>query len=141
MVTPNHLTLHFANSADESPRVSRRIENFLHEQKVPDATINKILLCVDELITNIIAHAYPKKEEHAVSLQCYRYDNRIVLELRDDGVPFDPTTQTRPDVKLSLEARHTGGLGIHLVMSLMDKVEYQREGDFNVLTATKMLDN
>lgn len=135
-MTSQHLTLHFANSAEEAPRIARRIEYFLHDKKISDSIINKILLCVDELITNIIAHAYTDKQEHAVLLDCKVIDGRIELELRDDGVQFDPTTQTRPDVKLSLENRDIGGLGIHLVMTLMDKVEYQREGDFNVLKAS-----
>lgn len=137
MLNPQHLTLHFANSAEEAPRIARRIEYFLHENAVPDSVINKILLCVDELITNIIAHAYTDQEDHAVQLECRVYDSHLELELRDDGVPFDPTKQVRPNVKLSVESREIGGLGIHLVMTLMDKVEYQREGDYNVLKAVK----
>lgn len=140
MASAHHLTLHFANDAEEAPRIARRVDYFLHAEKVSGSIVNKILLCVDELITNIIAHAYTDNQEHAVLLECRIYDEHIELELRDDGVPFDPTTQTRPNVKLSLEERDIGGLGIHLVTTLMDKVEYQREGDFNVLKITKVLD-
>jgi anti-sigma regulatory factor (Ser/Thr protein kinase) len=139
-MNPDHLTLHFANNVEEAPRVARRVEHFLHDKKVSDSIINKILLCIDELVTNIIAHAYNDKEEHAVSLECRVYPDHLELELRDDGVGFDPTSQTRPDVQLSLESREIGGLGIHLVMTLMDKVEYIREGDYNVLKLTKVLD-
>lgn len=140
MLSIPHLTLHFANSADEAPRIARRVEMFLHDHRISDSIINKILLCVDELITNIIAHAYTDKEEHAVLLETRIFDKYIELEIRDDGVPFDPTKQTRPNTQLSLESRDIGGLGIHLVMTLMDKVEYMREGDFNVLKATKTLE-
>ena len=139
-MNPDHLTLHFANNVEEAPRVARRVEHFLHDRKVSDSIINKILLCIDELITNIIAHAYTDKEEHAVMMECRVYHDHLELELRDDGVPFDPTTQTRPNVQLSLESRDIGGLGIHLVMTLMDKVEYVREGDYNVLKIRKVLD-
>lgn len=140
MTNQDRLSLHFANDREEAPRVSRRIEHFLHEKKISDSTINKILLCVDELVTNIVAHAYNDHEEHAVQLECRVLDDKIELELRDDGHPFDPTNQTRPDLKLSLDERKIGGLGIHLVTTLMDKVDYKREGDFNVLTITKMLE-
>jgi len=139
MANPKTLTLHFENDAEEAPRVARRIEHFLKELQIPDTITNKILLCVDELITNIIAHAYIDKLDHAVLLECRVYDEHIELELRDDGVPFNPTTETRPDTQLSLENRDVGGLGIHLVMTLMDKIEYIREGVFNVLIATKVL--
>lgn len=140
MTSVPHITLHFANSAEEAPRVARRVDHFLHEQRMDESVINKILLCVDELITNIIGHAYTDKQEHAVQLECRIYEKYIELELRDDGVAFDPTTQTRPNTNLSIESRDIGGLGIHLVMTLMDKVEYQREGAFNVLKVTKILD-
>ncbi|MGD9591537.1 MAG: ATP-binding protein [Candidatus Berkiella sp.] len=135
-----HLTLHFANSAEEAPRIARRVEYFLHDQQIADTIINKILLCVDELITNIIAHAYTDKQEHAVLLECRVFKDSIELELRDDGVQFDPTKQTRPNTNLAVDERDIGGLGIHLVMTLMDKVEYIREGDFNVLKITKVLE-
>lgn len=140
MASQNHLSLHFANDAEEAPRISRRVEHFLHERQVDDSTINKILLCVDELVTNIVGHAYTDDDEHAVLLECRVLDDKVELELRDDGQPFDPTNQTRPDLKLSLDDRKVGGLGIHLVSTLMDKVEYRREGDFNVLTVTKMIE-
>lgn len=135
----NTLKLFFSNSAEEAPRMARRMEYFLHECGVSQAVINKILLCVDELITNIIAHAYDDDLEHAVLLECQVYDDFIELELRDDGTPFDPTSQTRPNTKLALDERDIGGLGIHLVMTLMDKVEYERDGDYNVLRAVKLL--
>ena len=110
------------------------------DRQVPDTVINKLLLCVDELITNIIAHAYNDKEEHAVLIDCRVEDDKIELELRDDGLSFDPTKQTRPNTNLAVDDRDIGGLGIHLVMTLMDKVEYMREGDYNVLKITKKLD-
>lgn len=140
MTSTDHLTLTFANNVEEAPRIARRIEYFLHDKQISDSIINKILLCVDELITNIIAHAYTDKLEHAVLLDCRIFEGRIELELRDDGVAFDPTTQTRPNTQLSVDSRSIGGLGIHLVMTLMDKVEYLREGDYNVLKTTKILE-
>lgn len=139
-MNPNRLELFFRNSADEAPRMARKVEQFLTDKEVAEPIINKILLCVDELITNIIAHAYTDNEEHAVELQCTVAPTYLILELRDDGVEFDPTKQTRASTEGSLEERSVGGLGIHLVTSLMDSVEYQREGDFNVLKATKFFE-
>lgn len=141
MTLLQHTTIHFANNAEEAPRVAKKLDAFLTEQNVPESTINRILLCVDELVTNIIAHAYDDKQEHAVLLECRLYDNRIELELRDDGRPFDPTQKQTPNLDLPMEEKSIGGLGIHLVTTLMDKVEYHREGDYNVLVSTKMLDN
>jgi anti-sigma regulatory factor (Ser/Thr protein kinase) len=139
-MNPNILQLTFRNSAEEAPRMARRVEHFLHEKTINESLINKTLLCVDELITNIIAHAYADEDEHAVLLQCTIAPTFLVLELRDDGVAFNPTTQSRAVVEGGIDERSVGGLGIHLVMSLMDKVEYEREGDYNVLKATKFFE-
>ena len=136
----NRITLHFANNAEEAPRVARRVEHFLHEKHIPQSTINKILLCVDELVTNIIAHAYIDTQEHAVSLEIRVFPEHLELELRDDGRAFNPTVQTRPNLITSIEDRVVGGLGIHLVITIMDKVEYEREGDYNVLRMVKVID-
>ena len=139
-MNPNKLQLTFRNSAEEAPRMARQVERFLTEKEVSESIINKILLCVDELITNIIGHAYTDSQEHAVSLECLAAPTFVQLTLSDDGVPFDPTKQTRAVTEGSLDERSVGGLGIHLVMSLMDKVEYEREGDYNVLKATKYVE-
>ncbi len=140
-MNPNRLELFFRNDADEAPRMAKKVERFLTEKGIDESLINKVLLCVDELITNIIAHAYTDDEEHAVLLECTIAPTQLTLEIRDDGVPFDPTKQSRADTEASLDERTIGGLGIHLVKSLMDKVEYEREGDFNVLRTTKFLKN
>lgn len=141
MTQLQHLTVHFANNAEEAPRVAKKLDLFLTEQNISPTIINRVLLCVDELVTNIIAHAYNDKQEHAVLLECRLYNDRLELELRDDGTPFDPTQKKMPSLDDPIEDRNIGGLGIHLVTTLMDKVEYHREGDFNVLVSTKMLDN
>lgn len=141
MTQMQHISIHFSNNAEEAPRVAKKLDQFLKQNDVSESIINRFLLCIDELVTNIIAHAYTDKEEHAVLLECRIYDNRIELELRDDGSPFDPTSTQTPDVDMPIEDRRIGGLGIHLVSTLMDSVEYHREGDFNVLVSTKMLDN
>ncbi len=48
-----------------------------------------------------------------------------------------PLEKETPDTDLPLEERQIGGLGIHLVRNLMDKVTYQRRIDKNRLTLVK----
>jgi len=141
MTSAQHLTFYFENNAEEAPRIARQVEQYLQKNKISEPIVNKILLCVDELFTNIITHAYHDKLDHAVLLECRIFENRLELELRDDGVPFDPTSQNRPNINQPIDQRNIGGLGIHLIQMLMDKVEYKREGDFNVLIVTKFLNN
>jgi len=61
-------------------------------------------------------------------------DDRVVVEVEDWGVAFDPTAAPEPDFDLDLDARPLGGLGIHMIREIMDEVSYRREGDRNILT-------
>ena len=61
------------------------------------------------------------------------------LELSDDGIAFDPLSLPPPDVSLDIEDRLIGGLGVHLIRTMMDSVSYRREGDWNRLLVTKAL--
>ena len=58
----------------------------------------------------------------------------------DDGIPFNPFGIETPDTELSLEERKIGGLGIHLVRKMMDRVSYRRRIDKNVISVLKFLD-
>jgi serine/threonine-protein kinase RsbW len=62
-----------------------------------------------------------------------------VVEVEDDGRPFDPLLVPPPDLTLPLERRPIGGLGIHLIRSLMDEVAYARHDGRNVLKMAKRL--
>jgi hypothetical protein len=52
----------------------------------------------------------------------------------DDGRPFNPLELTPPDTNLPVEDRPIGGLGIHLLRKLSDRMEYARIEGKNRLT-------
>src|SRR5690625_6482843 len=57
--------------------------------------------------------------------------------IRDDGEAFDPEKYATPNLIQMAEKRLDGGFGIHLMRSLMDRVEYRRRGRFNEVALTK----
>ena len=65
--------------------------------------------------------------------------DELTIRVEDDGRAFDPLQAPPPDLDLPLEERPVGGLGIHIVRSVMDAVEYQRRGGRNVLTMRKTI--
>ena len=57
-------------------------------------------------------------------------------------LPRTVFSQAHPDIESSLEDREIGGLGIHLVRNLMNKVAYHRDEERigkNVITLVKHL--
>ena len=93
----------------------------------------------DELLNNVVSYAYQDDEAHDIEVRVEVAGDRLVVSIADDGIPFNPFDADTPDTGLALEDRTIGGLGIHLVLKVMDKVAYQRRTDKNVLTLVKKL--
>jgi anti-sigma regulatory factor (Ser/Thr protein kinase) len=98
-----------------------------------------INLVLDEVITNIIDYGYDDQAEHEIRVTMAVEGDRLTIEVEDDARPFDPLKAAPPDLDLPLEERPVGGLGIHIMRSLMDAVEHQRRNDRNVLTMQKTI--
>ena len=95
-------------------------------------------LCLDEVITNIIIHGYGGKSAEVISLSLYIRDNQVRAMVVDQGPAFDPLTEApEPKLDAPLEEREMGGLGIFLCKKMMDRLEYSRHDNKNVLTMHK----
>jgi sigma-B regulation protein RsbU (phosphoserine phosphatase) len=62
---------------------------------------------------------------------------RVSFVITDSGKPFDPTAKEEVNIHTEMAERPIGGLGIHLVRTIMDTVSYERKGENNILTITK----
>ncbi len=97
-------------------------------------------LAVEEWIANVVNYAYPKGTRGHVELTAEFHEDLLTLVIKDHGVPFDPTEYAAPDIDVELEERKIGGLGIFLMKSIMDTMNYHRTADgYNVLTLTKRI--
>ena len=66
-------------------------------------------------------------------------DGMVTLRLFDGGTPFNPLEKDDPDIMLSGEERGIGGLGIFMVKTMVDEVEYEYRDGCNQLTLRKQL--
>ena len=89
-------------------------------------------LAVEEAVVNICLYAYEVPPGELL-VRIEPAEPRFVVELIDEGVPFDPLAEAAPDMHAGVEDRAIGGLGIFLVRRVMDEVAYLREGSRNVL--------
>jgi len=92
-------------------------------------------LAVEEVMTNIIFHAYSDCSG-TVQIDCMRDDDAdaFIVEFTDEGVPFDVLALPDPVLAADIAEREIGGLGVYLVKQLMDSVEYRNDGGRNILT-------
>ena len=98
----------------------------------------QLRMAVEELYVNVTLYAYPSGEGWA-EIQGSIEDGVAVFRLIDGGTPFDPLAKPDPDILLSGEERGIGGLGIYMVKSMVDEVEYEYRDGCNQLTLRKQL--
>jgi serine/threonine-protein kinase RsbW len=96
-------------------------------------------LVLEELLTNIISHAYADEGAHFIQITISCENGVLVVCVKDDGIPFNPVTAEEPDIKSALEEREIGGLGIHLIKQFMDDIVYERVENRNILTLKKKI--
>ena len=134
----HHCDFTLYNDPADIARLAEVVEAFGETCGLSAGDVYKLNLALDELLTNLISYAYPDGQRHAISLHLALTDGRLAAELCDDAAPFDPLTQAKPAVlEGSLEERPIGGLGLHFVRTLMDEVNYRRDGAHNRLTLIK----
>jgi anti-sigma regulatory factor (Ser/Thr protein kinase) len=110
-------------------------------EEIGDDIKSKITLALEEAVANVIRNAFVGlPPPHAITVRLDITAVSIVAEVVDNGRAFDPTAAPDPDLSLPLQDRVPGGLGIHLMRRLMDRLDYRRDGDTNVLRLQKVRD-
>ncbi len=97
---------------------------------------NRLTLVLEELLTNVIAYGYDDDTAHRIDVRLTWDDGMLTAVFTDDGRPFDPHDVQHSAMMGSLEDRPVGGLGIHLILTTMDRVDYVRIDGRNRTTMT-----
>lgn len=97
----------------------------------------EVRLALEEAVSNTIKYGYEDDQVHMIQVRAGMEDQRFLLEIEDDGKAFNPSEKPDPDLSLPVDKKPIGGLGIYLMRSLMDQVEYRRNGGRNLLRLTK----
>lgn len=102
---------------------------------------NKIVLAVDEAVTNIIEHGYGKNGQGTIELEAECNSDSFKIVIRNDGKLFDPDQVPRVDLNDHFKQGKRRGLGIFLMRQIMDEIKYRcQNGVKNELTLIKYVD-
>lgn len=107
---------------------------FCAERGIGASISGRLQLVLDELLINVISHgarAGGSTPTIQLLLRHLPRLGRLVLELRDDGQPFNPLDLVEPDIEQSIEERELGGLGIFLIRGLARTFSYSFEPPWN----------
>ena len=127
------------NRLEEIRRVAAMVERFGQEHRVPAQVVNDVNVALDEVLSNIVSYAYDSGARSEILVRLAYRPSEMHVDVEDAGRPFDPLQAPPPDLGASLQARPVGGLGIHVIKSLMDEVVYARVDGKNRLHLRKKL--
>lgn len=122
------------NESSAVGRANGSLERFLKSSSVDPEAAFPVLLALEEVVTNIIKYGYDDDGEHEILMEARVLPGEIVLEVTDDGREFDPLRAPPPDLEGPIEDRPIGGLGVHLLRNLAQRLAYQRVRGKNVLS-------
>ena len=118
----------------ELTRLQAFADEFAQKCSLPDDERWRLLVILEELFTNAVTHGYePNSAGGGITVVLGWRTGRLRISFVDDAPPFDPLALGAPDLDAAGEERPIGGLGIHIVRSLVDQARYRRNADRNHL--------
>ncbi len=126
--TPSHLQV-----------VRAATEKVCRDVGFDEEAVTRIVLSIDEALTNVIRHAYGGADDQTIDIELEPIGDGgpgLCVRIRDRGRNVDPGSIRARD----LDDVRPGGLGVHIMQQCMDRVEYHREEEGGtLLTMTKSL--
>ena len=122
--------------ADALRYIFGSVEELGEREAWPESLVSKVNLVLEELGLNILSHGGEDREvPPEIEIVLTSEDDTLTINISDNGHPFNPLQDAAaPDLNAILEDRPIGGLGVHLVRTLMDDLSYQRTAGKNCLT-------
>jgi anti-sigma regulatory factor (Ser/Thr protein kinase) len=134
------LELSMQNNTQDLIRAMGEAAAFLDSLSLPSRVLYKANLVLEEILTNIVKYAFPDCAVHDVAVHVTLHGEELVIQFVEDGCEFDPLSIPQPPMADSVLDCPVGGLGIHLVCKTVDRIEYRRDQEKNILTVALKLE-
>lgn len=132
------MKLELQGTPEEVMRAVEALEAYGEEKEIPAKFLFGLTLALEECGSNIVNHALKRDPNQTFSVTFAHNSDQITIELRDQGVAFDPTLAPISD-GIADDDEPPGGWGIFLVRKYTDEINYTREDGDNVLQLIKRL--
>jgi serine/threonine-protein kinase RsbW len=119
-------------SLDNLKGIRDFVRKSLRTHVTSEIVLNEIILALDEMCSNLMIHSHNCDPDHYLDLSIsVPKKGHLIFEIADDGEMFDINQFHQPTLDNLVHEKRKGGLGIRLVKSIMDDVEYlTRDGRF-----------
>jgi anti-sigma regulatory factor (Ser/Thr protein kinase) len=135
------LTFSVRKSSPPPVELARRtIRSFLQNPPRTEHDHHCIELIVEEWLTNLVRYGCAEGRTHLASLTLTNLGLTVRIRLEDDCAAFDPLALPPPPVDADLDQRQFGGLGVHLIRSMVEEFSYERRRDKNIWELIRRID-
>jgi len=135
---PTSQTLMLTSSCGECPKLYEFLEDFTDSHDMSDETLHDLKLVAEEILANIINHAYNKAPDQKIEIKISANNGTIEASFIDDAAACNPLETANNNDEKEL---HEGGMGMSIIKSLTNTRKYERIDNRNVLTITKHYNN
>ena len=115
------------------------IEKFIIAHTIDKDTAFAVNVAVEEIFTNLVK--YDSTAAPDIPIDLSMEGNRVIMVVRNiGGARFDVSAEVAVDVEAPLRTRPIGGLGLHIVHSVVDDIRYEYAGGVGIITITKSME-
>jgi serine/threonine-protein kinase RsbW len=125
------------NDLSEIAVVRDTLERLGNELAVPAPALMQLQVALDEIVSNVVKYSWPDGSKHKFLVRITVRETGVVLDIFDDGQPFDPLEAPEPARAPPGQRPRPGGVGIHMVKKLVDDLAYERVDGRNHTSLTK----
>ena len=114
----------FKRSFDELKNIVTMTETIFREESLQPELRHVVDLATEELFVNMVN--YNTESDEDILIQMEPHEHGVEVNLTDYNVErFDPTAAGLVDVDAPLSERTPGGLGLYLVLKMVDSIHYE----------------
>lgn len=140
-VLPQAYSFGLKNDLSELTVLRRHVQNFGRMAGLSENCLFEIILCLDELFTNIVSYGFDDDRHHLIQFTLQMDNDVLILDVEDGGIPFNPLSKQESRIPIDPKNIKIGGLGIHIVKKLTNDICYQRNRGKNHLTLKKTIES
>jgi serine/threonine-protein kinase RsbW len=135
MIRSVDLVIH--NDLAEIAVVRDALDQVGSDFQLPAAALMHLQVALDEIVSNVVKYSWPDDGKHEVFVRITVNATGVVLDIFDDGRPFDPRTAPEPNPPSNGQRPRPSGVGIHMTKKLVDDLAYERIDGRNHTSLTK----
>jgi anti-sigma regulatory factor (Ser/Thr protein kinase) len=113
-------------------------DHFADSIDVRDPFDTAVVSAFMEIFNNVAIHAYKRRDTGTIELVITPGERELVIEIKDQGAPFDLEGVAALPDELDEDSLPEGGMGIHIAKTMLDEMTYE-PGPPNVWRLSKRL--